>query len=49
MKALSKSYKLKALIAPNMTDLITLLDNSVKYAVYTGVNINGLYLYLEKI
>ena len=32
-----------------MTDLIKLLNNNVKYAVYTGGNINGLYSYLEMI
>ena len=36
MKALPKSDKIKAFIAPNMTDLITFLDNNGKYAVYTG-------------
>ena len=30
-----------------MTDFITVLDNNVKYAVYTGVNIHELYSYLE--
>ena len=35
MKALSKSDKLRALIAHEMTYLITLLDNNVKSAVYT--------------
>ena len=36
MKALSKSLKLKSLIAPKMTDIITFLYNNVKLAVYTG-------------
>ena len=26
-----------------MIDLITLLDNNRKQAIYTGININGLY------
>ena len=47
MKALSNKNKLKALIAPNMADLITFLDNSGKSAVYTELNIHGLYCYLE--
>ena len=46
MKALSKSKKSKAFIAPKMTDLITFLDNNGKCAVYTGVNIHGLYCYI---
>ena len=44
---LSKIYKLKAFIAPKMTDFITFLDKNRKYAVYTGGNIHGLYFYLE--
>ena len=36
MEALTKSDKLKAFIAPNMTDLITLLDKSGKFAIYYG-------------
>ena len=47
MKELSKSNKLKALIATKMTDLIKFLDYNGKYAVYTGWNIRGLYRYLE--
>ena len=47
MKAFSKSDKLRAFIAPNMTDLITFLDNNVKYAVYTGGDIPGIYRYLD--
>ena len=31
----------------NITDLITFLDNNVKSTVYTGINIHGLYIYLE--
>ena len=49
MKALTKSEKLKAFIAPKMTDLITFLDNNGKYAVYTGGDIHGIYRYLEMI
>ena len=30
-----------------MTDLVTLLENNGKLAVYTGVNINVIYGYLE--
>ena len=47
MKALSKSEKLKASIAPNMADLITFLDDNKKLSVYTGENIDGIYRYLE--
>ena len=47
MKALSKSDKLRAFIAPNMTDIITFLDNKVNYAVYTGGDIHGIYSHLE--
>ena len=46
MKELSRSDKLRASVAPNMTDIITFLDNNVKYAVYTGGDIHGIYLYL---
>ena len=35
MKALSKSGKLRFFIVPNMTDLITVLDNNGKSPVYT--------------
>ena len=48
-KALSKSEKIKAFIAPKMTYLITFLENNGKYAVYTGWNINGIYHYLDMI
>ena len=47
MKALTKSEKPRAFISTNMTYLITFLDNNRKYAVYTGGNIHGIYLYLE--
>ena len=30
-----------------MTDIITFLDKNEKKAVYTGVDIHGLYRYLE--
>ena len=49
IKAFSKSDKLRAFIVPKMTDIITLLDNNGKYAVYTGGYINGIYRYLEMI
>ena len=49
MKALSNRNKLKAFIAPNITDLITLIDNSRKLAIYTGENIHGIYCYMEMI
>ena len=41
LKALWKSDKLRAFIAPNMTDLITFLDNDGKSAVYIGGDIHG--------
>ena len=47
MKALTKSEKLKAFMAPNMTDLITFIDTKGKYAVYYGGDIHGIYRYLE--
>ena len=47
MKALTKSEKLKAFIAPKMTGLITLLDKNVKSAAYEGGYIHGIYRYLE--
>ena len=47
MKALTKSEKLKAFIAPKMTDLITFLDKNGKSAVYDGGDIHGIYSYLE--
>ena len=49
MNLLSKRYNLKVLIAPKMTYLITLLDNSRKSAVYTGGNIHGIYIYIDMI
>ena len=49
IKALSTSDKLRAFIAPKMTDLITLFDNNGKYSVYTGGEINGIYSYLDMI
>ena len=48
-KTLSNSDKIRAFIAPKMTDIIKFLDNNVKSAVYTGWNINGIYCYLETI
>ena len=49
MKALTKSNKLRAFIAPKMTDLVTLLDNNRKSTVYTGGDIHGIYHYLNMI
>ena len=49
MKAFSKSNEFKALISTKRTDLITFLNNNGKYAVYTRVNIHGLYNYLKNI
>ena len=49
MKALTKSEKLRAFIAPNMTDLITFFDKNVKFAVYEGGDIHVIYRYLEMI
>ena len=48
-KALSKSDKIRALIAPKMTDLITFIDNNRKSDIYTGGDIHGIYRYLEMI
>ena len=36
MKELPKRNKIKSLIAPKMTDLITFLGNNVKLVIYTG-------------
>ena len=49
MKALSKSDKLRAFIAPKMTDLITFLDNKGEYAVHKGGYIHGIYRYIDMI
>ena len=46
-RAFSNSKKLKSFIAPKMTYIITFLDKNRKSAVYTGVNIHGIYNYLE--
>ena len=46
-KEFLKRIKIKTFIAPNMTDLTTLLYNSRKLAVYTGGIIYVLYHYLE--
>ena len=40
------SDKLKSFIVTNITYHITFLENNVKLAVYTGVNIHVLYSYL---
>ena len=47
MKALTKREKLRAFIAPEMTDLIISLDNNVKSNVYKGGDMHGIYRYLE--
>ena len=47
MKALKNSEKLRYFIANRMTDIITLLDNNGKCAVYTGGYINGIYRYID--
>ena len=49
MKAVTNSEKLRAFIAPKMTDIITFLENNGKSAVYTGGDIHGIYRYLEMI
>ena len=49
MKALTMSEKLKAFIAPKMTDLTTFLENNGKSAVYHEGDIHGIYRYLEMI
>ena len=46
MKALESSDKLKAFIAPNITDLIILLDKNRKLYICTGGNIHGIYCYI---
>ena len=46
MKELSKIYKLKSIIAPKMTYIITFPDNNGKYVLYTGGNIRRIYYYL---
>ena len=49
MKALSKSDKLKAFVAPKMTDIITFLERNGKLAIYTGENTHDIYSYIEMI
>ena len=49
MKALTNSEKLKAFMAPKITDLINFIDTKGKYAVYDGGDIHGIYHYLETI
>ena len=49
MKALTRSEKLRAFIAPKMTDLVTFLDKNGKSSVYMGGYIHGIYFYLEMI
>ena len=41
--------KLKALIALNIIDLTTFLDNNGELSLYTGGNIHGIYSYLVMI
>ena len=48
-EGITKSEKLRSFVAPNMTDLITFLENNGKSAVYTGGYIHGIYQYLEMI
>ena len=47
MKALTKSEKLKEIIAPKMTDLITFIEKNGISADYDGGDIHGIYRYLE--
>ena len=47
MNLFSNIDKLKAFIAPKMTYLVALLDNKIKFAVYTGGNIRGICRYIE--
>ena len=49
MKALKKSEKIKAFIAPKMKDPITFLEKNRKSAVYEGGDIHGIYRYIEMI
>ena len=49
IKALSNNDKIRAFIAPKMTDLIIFLDNTGKSAVYIGRDIHCIYRYLEMI
>ena len=48
-RAFSKKDKLKALIVTNITYLTTFIDNKDNSAVYTWVNIHGLYHPIEMI
>ena len=49
MKAFPKSDKLRAFIAPKMTNLKKLLDKKGKSTIYKGGDIHGIYCYLEMI
>ena len=49
MKALTKSEKLRAFIAPKMTYLITFPDKNGKSAVFDRWDIHGIYRYIEMI
>ena len=42
IKEFTKSEKLRACIAPNMTNLISLLDKNGKSAAYTGGDIHDI-------
>ena len=47
MEEFSNSDIIKSFVAPNMTYLITFLDNNGKFSAYIGVNIHGVCSYLE--
>ena len=49
MKTITKSGKLRAFIAPKMTDIITFLEKNGKSAVYEVGDIHVIYRYLEMI
>ena len=49
MQSSSKCDKLKSLIAPKMTYLVTFFGDNVKLAIYTGENIRGIDSYLVMI
>ena len=49
MKTFSNGDKPKAVIVSNMTDIFIFLDNSIKSFIYAGVDIHGLYCYIERI
>ena len=49
MNQFSNIDKIRAFVAPNMTYLVTFLDNDGKPAVCTGGYICGIYSYMEMI